>query len=312
MAVVLHGSGIAGLDMGAATIKINDDGSFNLLVGATDLGTGSDTILAQMAAEELGVPVEDIIVYSSDTDFTPFDKGAYASSTTYISGGAVRKAALKVAGQIKEHTALMLGLESAEGLALRDRKVLAPDGRSVSLEEVALSSLHQQNQHQIIASASNMSYESPPPFGAQFVEVAVDTETGQVTVERVLMVVDAGRVVNPITASGQVEGGLAQAVGFAHCEEMAYDERGRLVNPRFGPYHVYKSNEMPKLETIFVQTDEPTAPFGAKSIAEIPMDGIAPAMADAIHDATGVWIREVPFTPERVWRALRATGGFKA
>jgi putative selenate reductase molybdopterin-binding subunit len=176
----------------------------------------------------------------------------------------------------------------------------------------ALSSLHQQNQHQIIASASNTSYESPPPFGAQFVEVAVDTETGQVTVERVLMVVDAGRVVNPITASGQVEGGLAQAIGFAHCEEMAYDERGHVVNPRFGPYHVYKSNEMPKLETIFVQTDEPTGPFGAKSIAEIPMDGIAPAMADAIHDATGVWIREVPFTPERVWRALRAAGGFKA
>jgi putative selenate reductase molybdopterin-binding subunit len=312
MAVMLHGSGIAGLDMGAATIKVNDDGSFNLLVGATDLGTGSDTILAQMAAEELGVPVEDIIVYSSDTDFTPFDKGAYASSTTYISGGAVRKAALQVAEQIKEHTALMLGLESAEGLALRDRKVLAPDGRSSSLEEVALSSLHQQNQHQIIASASNMSYESPPPFGVQFVEVAVDTETGQVTVERVLMVVDAGRVVNPITASGQVEGGLAQAVGFAHCEEMAYDERGRLVNSRLGPYHVYKSNEMPKLETIFVQTDEPTGPFGAKSIAEIPMDGIAPAMADAIHDATGVWIREVPFTPERVWQALRAAGGFKA
>jgi putative selenate reductase molybdopterin-binding subunit len=306
--VMLHGSGIAGLDMGAATIKMNDDGSFNLLVGATDLGTGSDTILAQMAAEELGVPVEDIIAYSSDTDFTPFDKGAYASSTTYISGEAVRKAALKVAELIKEHALRMLELESAEGMELQDRKVLAPDGRSVTLEEVALSSLHQQNQHQIIASASHMSYESPPPFGAQFLEVAVDTETGQVTVERVLMVVDAGRVINPVTASGQVEGGLAQAIGFAHCEEMIYDERGRLVNPRFGPYHVYKSNEMPKLETIFVQTDEPTGPFGAKSIAEIPMDGIAPAMADAIHDATGVWIREVPFTPERVWRALRADG----
>ncbi len=362
MAVMLHGSGIAGLDMGAATIKMNDDGSFNLLIGATDLGTGSDTILAQMAAEVLGVPVEDVIVCSSDTDFTPFDKGAYASSTTYISGGAVRKAALKVADQIKEHAARMLGLESPPpsqggasvspvatssfndslespppsrggasvspvatssfsdslespppsqggargGWVLRDRKVTVPDGRSLTLAEVALSSLHQQDQHQIIASASHMSYESPPPFGAQFVEVAVDAETGQVTVERVLMVVDAGRVINPITASGQVEGGLQQAVGFAHCEEMVYNEEGRLVNPRFGPYHIYKSNEMPKLEVIFVQTDEPTGPFGAKSIAEVPMDGIAPAMADAIHDATGVWIREVPFTPERVWRALRA------
>jgi putative selenate reductase molybdopterin-binding subunit len=306
MAVMLHGSGIAGLDMAAATIKMNDDGSFNLLVGATDLGTGSDTILAQMAAEVLGVPVEDLIVYSSDTDFTPFDKGAYASSTTYISGGAVRKAALKVAEQIKAHAARMLGLETAEGMELRDRQVFEPDGSALTLAQVALSSLHQQDQHQIIASASHISYECPPPFGAQFVELTVDTETGQVTVERVLMVADAGRVINPITASGQVEGGLQQVLGFAHCEEMVYDERGRLVNPRLGPYHVYKANEMPRMEVIFVQTDEPTGPFGAKSISELPMDGIAPAMADAIHDATGVWIREVPFTPERVWRALRA------
>jgi len=304
MAVMLHGSGIAGLDMGAATIKMNDDGSFNLLIGATDLGTGSDTILAQMAAEVLGVPVDDIIVYSSDTDFTPFDKGAYASSTTYISGGAVRQAALQVAGQIKEHAARMLGLESAEGMELRDRRVFAPDGVSLTLEQVALSSLHQLEQRQIIASASHMSYESPPPFAAQFVEAAVDTETGQVTVERVLMAVDTGRVINPLTAVGQVEGGIAQALGFAHCEEMVYDGEGRLVNPRLGPYHVYKANEMPPVEVIFVQTDEPTGPFGAKSIAEIPMDGIAPALADAIHDATGVWVREVPFTPERVWRAL--------
>jgi putative selenate reductase molybdopterin-binding subunit len=306
MAVMLHGSGIAGLDMAAATIVMNDDGSFNLLIGATDLGTGSDTILAQVAAEELGVPVEDLFVYSSDTDFTPFDKGAYASSTTYISGGAVRKAAVDAAQQVKEHAARMLGLDGDGGMVLRDRQVIAPDGRSLTLEQVALSSIHQQNQHHIIASASHLSYESPPPFAAQFVELAVDTETGQVTVERVLMAVDAGRVINPVTASGQVEGGLQQGVGFAHCEEMVYDESGRLVNARLGPYHVYKANEMPEMEVIFVQTDEPTGPFGAKSIAEIPMDGIAPAMADAIHDATGVWIREAPFTPERVWRALRA------
>ncbi|HIQ02309.1 MAG TPA: 2Fe-2S iron-sulfur cluster binding domain-containing protein [Anaerolineales bacterium] len=305
MAVMLHGSGVAGLDMASATIKMNDDGSFNLLVGATDLGTGSDTILAQIAAEVLGVTVEDIIVYASDTDFTPFDKGAYASSTTYISGGAVRKAALRVAEQIKEHAARMLGLGSTEGLELRDGRVFAPDGRSTTLETVALNALHVQDQHQIIASGSHMSYESPPPFGAQFVEVTVDTETGQVTVDRVLMVVDAGRVVNPITASGQVEGGIAQALGFAICEEMVYDEDGHQVNARLGPYHIYKANEMPRLDVIFVQTDEPTGPFGAKSIAEIPTDGIAPAIADAIHDATGVWVREVPFTPERVWRALR-------
>jgi putative selenate reductase molybdopterin-binding subunit len=321
MAVMAHGSGIAGLDMAAATIKMNDDGSFNLLIGATDIGTGSDTILAQMAAEELGIPVDDVIVYSSDTDFTPFDKGAYASSTTYISGGAVRKAARKAAEKIKKHAATILGLawdregqgEEGQGelgvapdeVVLRDRAVWFPDGRRVTLRQVALSSLHQHDQHQIIASASHMSYESPPPFGAQFVEVAVDTETGQVTVERVLMVADIGRVINPITASGQVEGGIAQGLGFALCEDMVYDDKGRLVNPRLGAYHVYKADEMPEIEVIFVQTDEPTGPFGAKSVAELPIDGIAPAIADAIHDATGVWLRELPFTPERVWRALR-------
>ena len=307
MAVMLHGSGIAGLDMASATIKMNDDGSFNLLIGATDIGTGSDTILAQIAGEVLGVPTEDFIVYSSDTDFTPFDKGAYASSTTYISGGAVRKAALDVAEQIQDHAARMLGLDSSAGMELRDRTVVSPDGVALTLAQVALSSLHQQDQHQIIASASHMSYTSPPPFAAQFAEVAVDVETGQVTVERVLMAVDAGRVINPVTASGQVEGGLQQALGFAHCEEMVYEQSGRLANPRLGPYHIYKCNEMPELEVIFVQTDEPSGPFGAKSIAEISMDGIAPAIADAIHDATGVWLREVPFTPERVWRALRTT-----
>ncbi len=309
MAVAMHGSGIAGLDMGAATIKINDDGSFNLMVGATDLGTGSDTVLAQIAAEVLGVPLQDIIIYSSDTDFTPFDTGAYASSTTYISGGAVFKAAMDVRRQILEHAArhLLPGTQP-DDLDLIDRYVVAPDGRQVSLETVALHSLHQADQKQIMATASHMSYESPPPFAAQFAEVLVDTETGQVTVERLLMAVDCGVAINPITASGQVEGGMTQALGYAHCEEMAYTDAGRVINTRFGDYHIYQANEMPDLQVIFVETYEPTGPFGAKAIAEIPKDGVAPAIASAIHDATGVWIRELPFTPERVWRALRAAG----
>jgi putative selenate reductase molybdopterin-binding subunit len=245
-------------------------------------------------------------VYSSDTDFTPFDKGAYASSTTYISGGAVRKAALKIRDQVREHAALMLGLDRPADLVLKDRKVVASDGRCVTLSEIALSSLHQQGQHQIMATASHMSYLSPPPVGAQFAEVMVDTETGQVTVERLLMVVDCGRVINPITATGQVEGGLAQALGFAHSEETVFDTEGGIVNSRFGPYRVYTASEMPAVDVIFVQTDEPSGPFGAKSVAEIPMDGVAPAIASAIHDATGVWMRELPYTPERVWRALQA------
>jgi putative selenate reductase molybdopterin-binding subunit len=305
LAVVMHGSGIAGLDMAAATLKMNDDGSFNLLVGATDLGTGSDTILAQMAAEVLGTPVDDLIVYSSDTDFTPFDKGAYASSTTYISGGAVRKAALKIGEQIRKHAARMLNVDRPEQLTLRNRKVLAPDGRSVSLEQVALSSLHQQDQHQIMATASHMSYQSPPPTAAQFAEVIVDTETGEVTVERLLMVVDCGRVINPLTAAGQVEGGMAQALGFALYEDMIFDQEGRLVNARFGPYHVLKADEMPVMDVIFVQTEEPSGPFGAKSVAEISIDGVAPALVSAIHDATGVWVRELPATEGIVSRTPR-------
>jgi putative selenate reductase molybdopterin-binding subunit len=301
----MHGSGIAGLDMASATLKMNDDGSFNLLIGATDLGTGSDTILAQMAAEILGVPLQDIVVYSSDTDFTPFDKGAYASSTTYISGGAVRKAAMQIRSQILEHAALMLSLDDPKVLKLENQKVIAPDGRSVTLAEVALNSLHQQNQHQIMATASHTSQVSPPPTAAQFAEIVVDTETGHVEVERLLMVVDCGRVINPITAAGQVEGGMAQALGFALGEEMLYDKEGNPTNPNLRDYHIPKAVEMPLMDVIFVQTDEPSGPFGAKSVAEISIDGVAPAVASAIHDATRVWMRELPYTPERIRQALQ-------
>jgi len=304
MAVVIHGSGIANLDMGAATIKLNDDGSFNLLIGATDLGTGSDTILGQIAAEVLGVPLDDIIVYSSDTDFTPFDKGAYASSTTYVSGGAVRKAALQVRKQILDHAALMLELNSSEKLELKDRQVFSPDGRHLTLEEIALSSIHQLDQHQIGATESNVSPISPPPTAAQFVEIELDTETGQVFVDRMLMVVDCGRVINPITASGQVEGGMLQALGFALTEEMLFDQDGQPKNANLKDYKIFRANETPVMDVIFVQTDEPSGPFGAKSVAEISIDGVAPAMASAINNASGVWMRELPYTPERVKAAL--------
>ena len=287
------------------TLKMNADGSFNLLIGATDLGTGSDTILGQMAAEILGIPVSDLIIYSSDTDFTPFDKGAYASSTTYISGGAVVKAAEKVREQILSHAASMMGIDNATSLRLGDQKVTNSDGGSVTLEEVALSSLHQQNQHQIMATASHMSYKSPPPTAAQFAEVVVDTHSGQISVDRLLMLVDCGRVINPITATGQVEGGMAQALGFALCEDMVFGEDGKLLNDNLGSYHVFTADEMPTMDVIFVQTDEPSGPFGAKSISEIAIDGVAPALVSAVHDATGAWIRELPLYPERVIEILR-------
>jgi putative selenate reductase molybdopterin-binding subunit len=304
-AMCMHGTAIPGLDMGAASVKINDDASFNVLVGATDLGTGSDTVLAQIAAEVLGVPLADIIIYSSDTDMTPFDTGAYASSTTYISGTAVKKAAEQVADQIRQRAALLLEHDDWRDIRLEHRLAVAPDGRSVGLERIALHALHQDDQQQFMATASFVSMDSPPPFAGQFAEVEVDIETGQVTVTNLVMAVDAGVPINPITASGQVEGGMTQALGYCHCEEMAYDAKGNLVNDSFGPYYIYRAQEMPNLKAILVQTNEPTGPFGAKAIAEIPKDGVAPAVANAIFDATGVRIRRIPFTPQRVYQSLR-------
>ncbi len=303
-AMAMHGTAIPGLDMGGASLKINDDGSFNLLVGATDLGTGSDTVLAQIAAEVVGVATDDIIVYASDTDMTPFDTGAYASSTTYISGMAAKRAAEQVREQIIERAAEMLEADAAS-IDLYEGQAWTPDGRSVSLETIALSTLHQAGQHQIMATASYVSPESPPPYAAQFAEVEVDVETGQVTVNQLVMAVDCGVPINPVTASGQVEGGMVQALGYGHCEEMVYDEEGRMLNPRFGPYKIYRADEMPRLEAILVQTMEASGPFGAKAIAEIPKDGVAPAIRNAIADATGVRIANIPFTPERVWNALQ-------
>ncbi|HDN04616.1 MAG TPA: 2Fe-2S iron-sulfur cluster binding domain-containing protein [Chloroflexi bacterium] len=302
--VMMHGSGIADIDMASATIKMNDDGSFNLLMGATDLGTGSDTILAQIAAEVLNVPLDDIIVYSSDTDFTPFDKGAYASSTTYISGEAVRKTAIAVRDQILDHAARMFDFPDQEELTLEYQSVKAPDGRALSFSEIALSSLHQLDQHQIIASASHTSPLSPPPTAAQFAEITVDTEGGKIKVDRLLMVVDCGRVINPATAAGQVEGGMAQALGFALEEEMLFDENGHPLNPNLKEYRIPRADEMPAMDVIFVQTNELSGPFGAKSVSEISIDGVAPAVASAVHDATGIWMRELPYTPERVRKAL--------
>ncbi len=313
VAMVMQGTAIPNLDMGAASIKMNDDGSFNLLVGATDLGTGSDTVLTQMAAEVLGCPPEDFITYSSDTDFTPFDKGAYASSTTYISGRATVVAAELVAAQIKEVAARLLGkdgdaVESGD-LSLHDRAAWAHDGRSVTLRDVALNALHGEQQHQIMAVGSYVSPESPPPFAAQFATVTVDTQTGQVTVDELVMAVDSGVIINPVTASGQIEGGMVQAAGYGVCEELAYDDQGHVLNPRFGPYWIYRADDVPDLTTIFVETYEESGPFGAKAVAEIPLDGAGPAIANAVFDAVGVLIKDAPLYPEKVWRALQASNG---
>lgn len=309
VATVMQGTAIPYLDMGGAHIKINDDGSFNLMVGATDLGTGSDTALAQIAAEVLGVRVEDMIVTSSDTDTTPFDVGAYASSTTFISGTAVKRAADKVAESIKERAAIIFadrGFEFApESIVLRENHAVAPNGDRVSMAEIALDSLHWRKQEQIMASASYVSPNSPPPFAAQFATVLVDLETGQVTVEDLIMAVDSGVIINPIAASGQIEGGIAQALGYGVCEEMVYDADGQPREKDLVDYHIFRADEMPNIRSIFVQTYEETGPFGAKAVAEIPLDGAAPAIGNAVLDACGASILDNPVTPEKIWRILK-------
>ncbi|HEX9090566.1 MAG TPA: molybdopterin cofactor-binding domain-containing protein, partial [Anaerolineales bacterium] len=284
-----------------------------------------DTVLGQQAAEVLGVPLEDVIVYSSDTDFTPFDKGAYASSTTYISGTAVIKAAQQVAERIKIRAAKMFNSseKSTQGVDPKDIKLAdacahAPDGRKVTLAEVALESLHHSAQEQIMGVASYTSPVAPPPFEAQFAEITLDSETGQVRVDKMVSAVDSGMIVNPLTASGQIEGGMTQALGYAVCEEMVYDEKGVARERDLRDYHIFQAHEMPEMKTIFVETFEPSHPFGVKAVAEIPMDGIAPAVANALLDASlsieqqaGVNIDENPITPEKVWKALKTNRSFE-
>jgi len=296
-----QGSGIPGIDMGAAFIKMNEDASFNLLVGATDLGTGSDTLLAQIAAEALEVSVEQIIVYSSDTDFTPFDKGAYASSTTYISGGAVKKAADKIKAQILEVGIKILGVKSAK---IVGGKVIAEGGKSLSYEEICTKAFYTDEQQQIMAEASHMSYDSPSPYNATFADVSVDTETGIVRVNKVVSVTDIGQVINPQMSEGQVEGAIPQSLGMALTEFMIFDKKGAPINTDFNNYHIYTAIDMPEIVVKFVDTHEPTGPYGAKAVAEIPINGPAPAVANAVFNAVGVRIRNLPITPEKVLKGI--------
>ena len=304
MACLMQGSSIPEIDMGAAFAKMNDDGSFNLQVGATDLGTGSDTVLAQIFAEELQIPVEDVIVYSSDTDMTPFDVGAYASSTTYLSGMAVKKAATMIKEQILKVAAKIWDCSPTE-LNLGDSSVIHPDGKTLSFKEIALHSLYAEDQFQIQGIASHISHESPPPFAAHFVEVEVDIETGKVKVIKYVAAVDCGTAINPKLAEGQTEGAVANGISYALTEQLIFNKNGRTLNPNWDHYKIYSTVDMPEMVTILVPTYEPTGPFGAKSISEININGPMPAIANAIYDAVGVRLREPPFTPEKVLNAIK-------
>jgi CO/xanthine dehydrogenase Mo-binding subunit len=305
MVCLMQGSSIPEIDMASATIKLNEDGSFNLLVGATDLGTGSDTVLAQLAAETLGVDVDAIIVHSSDTDLTPFDVGAYASSTTYLSGAAVQRAAEDARGAILRAAGEMLG-EDPEKLELGEGGILDGEGRRLAeLSEVALYTLYTRNQHQIVGTGSSISHKSPPPFAAHFVEVEVDEETGLVRVVHYVAAVDCGTAINPTLAEGQTEGAVVNGIGYALTERYLFDARGRLQNPDYGNYKIPCAADLPRITTILVPTYEPTGPCGAKSVSEISINGALPAISNAIFDAVGVRLRTAPFTPDRVLAALR-------
>jgi putative selenate reductase molybdopterin-binding subunit len=303
MSIHMQGSGIPLVDMGAASLKLNDDGSVNLAVGATDLGTGSDTILAQIAAEVLGIPVTSVVIRSSDTDLTPFDTGAYASSTTYVSGMAVARAATDVASQIREVAAAMLGADR-DDLELAGGRVGVPDGASVSLSDVALRSLYAEDQRQIAAVSSFVPETSPPPFLASFAEVGVDLRTGALDIVDYVAVVDCGTAIHPRLAEGQVEGAIANGIGYAVMEEMTFDDSGRCRTVDYARYKIPSTTDMPPVRVVLVESFEPTGPMGAKSISEIGINAPIPTIANAVHDATGVWLTETPFTPERVWAAL--------
>ncbi|AKI96696.1 xanthine dehydrogenase family protein molybdopterin-binding subunit [Kosmotoga pacifica] len=300
-AIAMQGSGIAKIDMGAATIKMNEDGSFNLLLGATDLGTGSDTIMAQIAAETLGVKYDRIKVYSSDTDMTPFDTGAYASSTTYVSGNAVRKAAEMVREQILENAAKYLE-EPAENLYIENAKVISnKTGREVTYEELCTKLFYTFEQKQIAATASYVGEESPPPFLATFAEVEVDLETGKVNLVKLVSYADCGTPLNPIQAIGQLEGGTMQGIGWALFEDVIYGKDGRMLTNDFFTYKIPTRMDYGKLECGLVDSYEPTGPYGAKSIAEIGIDTPIPAISNAIFDATGIRLRKAPFNSEELF-----------
>lgn len=304
MATAMQGSGVPSFELGGASIKLNEDGSFNVMTGATDIGQGSDTILGQIAAEALGVGMDKIIMHSADTDSSVFDYGSYASSTTYISGGGVKVAADAVRQQILDVASNMLDC-APEDMSILDGVIYTPRGpSSLTVADIANETLYGRHRQQIMAKGDFWTDDSPAPFFAQFIEVEVDTETGQVRVTKAVNALDLGKAINPVLASGQVEGAVTMALGYALSEEVKFDEYGRVRNPGFVDYKVMSTLDMPQMTTILVEDTEYTGPFGAKSAGEVPTNCMAPAVANALYNALGVRIRDLPITPEKVLRAL--------
>lgn len=299
VAMAMQGSGISGVDVGSATLKLNDDGSYMLSIGAADMGTGCDTILAQMAAECMDCSVDDIAVFGADTDASPYDSGSYASSTTYITGKAVEKACADLKKKICEIAAQMMNCEKEDVAFESSRVRCISTGQTVSLSEIAYKTQLASNSN-AEATASHFSPVSPPPYMVGMAEIELDKLTGEVKVLDFMAVVDCGIPINPALARIQAEGGIVQGIGHTLMENVTYDKSGRPIESTFMQYKIPTRLDMGKLKVEFEHSYEPTGPFGAKSIGEIVINTPAPAIAHAIYRATGVWHRELPITPEQI------------
>lgn len=301
MAITMQGSGISAVDTATATIKLNDDGFYTLMIGATDMGTGCDTILAQMAAEVLECPMEWISVAPIDTDYSPYDTGSYASSTTYVTGTAVVKACTELVEKITNEGARRLGIHPErarfDGQVVYDHT--NPDTR-ITLAKLGQDSVVGPGSQWLTATASHCSPTSPPPLMAGFAEVEADLETGEVKVVDYVGVVDCGTVVNKNLARIQAEGGIAQGIGMALFEDVCYDGRGMMANNSFLQYKIPSRTDLPQIRVEFEESYEPNGPFGAKSIGEVVINTPAPAVAHAIRNATGVQVRDLPITAEKL------------
>ena len=299
IALAMQGSGISGVDVGSATVKLNDEGFYALSIGAADMGTGCDTILAQMAAEVLECPVDNIIVFGADSDASPYDSGSYASSTTYVTGKAVEKACLQLRQNLMKLAAAELKCDM-EALSFKgDRIVDMNNMQEITLSDIATRSMCGND----IATQVTMTHSSPispPPFMVGMAEIELDQETGQVDVLDYVAVVDCGTVINTNLARVQTEGGILQGIGMTLFENIQYSPRGALVENSLMQYKIPTRLDIKDIRVDFESSYEETGPFGAKSIGEIVINTPAPAIAHAIYQATGIWHRELPITAEKI------------
>lgn len=306
MAVTMQGSGIQGVDTASATLKLHDSGDYTLYIGVTDMGQGCDTVTAQMAAEILEVPMEKIIVNSADTDVSPYDPGAYASSGTYVTGNAVILAAKKMREEVMKMASFLMKTPIEELEYMREY-VQDKNGNQLSLKEIGVRSVSFEGMNQLTTTATWGGKTSPPPFIASFAEVEVDTMTGETKVVDFLSVVDCGLPINPALAQVQVEGGIAQGIGLALYEDIQFDERGKMKHDTLMQYKIPSRKDLGNnIKVMFSYSDEPTGPFGAKSIGEVVINTASPAIADAIYNATNRRLRSLPMTSEKIFWAINS------